>query len=215
MGQYYRAAILDCKTSKPDAIITSYDYDMGAKLTEHSYIDNDFVTATLLYIHMLGPKRLIWCGDYAEKEDIKNPTWALYNKPIEDTELYFQNIWADTPKKNQYAPKPFSKQEMEEAYDEPFGRFKDDYNPRFIHNLSKDIWIDLSTYVTKPRDLNFNPIPLLTSIGNGKGGGDYEGTHMELIGTWAGDVFEVFTAAEVDKLPKTIQWARYDFTEDR
>ena len=36
----------------------------------------------------------------------------------------------------------------------------------------------------------FHPIPLLTAVGNGRGGGDYEGTNMAEIGIWAGDLLE-------------------------
>ena len=215
MGQYYRAAVLDCKTSKPDVIITSYDYNCGAKLTEHSYVNNDFVTATLLYINRFGPKRLIWSGDYGEKTDMKNPDWALYNKTSEEVGLYFDNIWAENPKKNQFAPAPFSNQEMEAAWHEDTYKYDQDYSPRYIHNLSKNLWIDLNDYDKDPKGLNLNPIPLLTAIGNGKGGGDYEGTNMELIGTWAGDMFEVFTESEVNYLPANIRWEQYEFTEDR
>ena len=35
-----------------------------------------------------------------------------------------------------------------------------------------------------------HPIPLLTAIGNGKGGGDYHGSCMDKIGYWACDEIE-------------------------
>lgn len=42
MGQYYRpVCILDDRLES----ISSYDYDNGAKLMEHSYIGNNFVEA--------------------------------------------------------------------------------------------------------------------------------------------------------------------------
>ena len=40
----------------------------------------------------------------------------------------------------------------------------------------------------KPGDFVFSPIPLLTAIGNGRGGGDYFREDMRgLVGYWAGD----------------------------
>ena len=38
---------------------------------------------------------------------------------------------------------------------------------------------------------SFHPLPLLTAEGNGRGGGDYNETNKELIGTWARDVISV------------------------
>ena len=35
-----------------------------------------------------------------------------------------------------------------------------------------------------------HPLPLLTAIGNGKGGGDYRGTCLDLVGHWACDKIE-------------------------
>ena len=39
--------------------------------------------------------------------------------------------------------------------------------------------------------LTIHPLPLLTAEGNGRGGGDYYGSDMELVGTWARDVISV------------------------
>ena len=32
-----------------------------------------------------------------------------------------------------------------------------------------------------------HPLPILTCIGNGRGGGDYYGTNMDMVGAWAMD----------------------------
>lgn len=42
-------------------------------------------------------------------------------------------------------------------------------------------------YVDKRKETTFNPLPLLTAEGNGLGGGDYKGSAMNLVGTWARD----------------------------
>ena len=36
-----------------------------------------------------------------------------------------------------------------------------------------------------------SPLPLLTALGNGRGGGDYKGTEMDKIGIWARDILSV------------------------
>lgn len=33
-----------------------------------------------------------------------------------------------------------------------------------------------------------HPLPLLTAIGNGRGGGDYHGTNESMVGMWAMDL---------------------------
>ena len=51
----------------------------------------------------------------------------------------------------------------------------------FLVNWSKQLYVDTR------KESNFSPLPLLTAEGNGLGGGDYNGTSMDLIGTWARD----------------------------
>ena len=51
----------------------------------------------------------------------------------------------------------------------------------FLVNWSKRLYVDTR------KESNFSPLPLLTAEGNGLGGGDYRGSSMELVGTWARD----------------------------
>jgi len=44
-------------------------------------------------------------------------------------------------------------------------------------------------YVKKNKGLH--PLSLLTAEGNGRGGGDYDGPNMEMVGTWARDVISM------------------------
>jgi hypothetical protein len=44
-------------------------------------------------------------------------------------------------------------------------------------------------YVKKNAGLH--PLSLLTAEGNGRGGGDYDGPNMEMVGTWARDVISM------------------------
>lgn len=76
MGQYYKAVILaDQKAAAGREIIRlwsfPHDYGYGAKLMEHSYFDNYFVTN---FEYQLTPEgmfyrsRVVWAGDYADRE---------------------------------------------------------------------------------------------------------------------------------------------------
>ena len=73
MGQYYLAVILAEKSDK-EYIRTYLDpsmYNNGMKLTEHSYINNNFMK---IVENLIGPNgmfyksRLVWAGDYADNE---------------------------------------------------------------------------------------------------------------------------------------------------
>jgi hypothetical protein len=73
MGQYYLTVILAEKSDK-EYIRTYLDagmYNNGVKLTEHSYIGNNFMT---IIENLIGPNgmfyrsRLVWAGDYADNE---------------------------------------------------------------------------------------------------------------------------------------------------
>lgn len=81
MGQYYLAIILGEKNLSKQEIIRIFmdphNYQNGAKLTEHSYINNGFVNT---FEYQLTPEgmfyksRVVWAGDYAdvEKDQDKN-----------------------------------------------------------------------------------------------------------------------------------------------
>ena len=51
---------------------------------------------------------------------------------------------------------------------------------------------------TEDDDWHFHPIPLLTAVGNGRGGGDFSGIGEENVGCWAGDLLEVRTVRPDD-----------------
>ena len=57
---------------------------------------------------------------------------------------------------------------------------------RYIINHTKKLYID-----KKKCENMIHPLPLLTAEGNGRGGGDYYGTNLELVGSWARDVISV------------------------
>ena len=64
-------------------------------------------------------------------------------------------------------------------------------------NHDKKCYIDLVEYeknnlpCTEDDEWHFHPIPLLTAVGNGRGGGDFSGIGEEDIGCWVSDLLEV------------------------
>jgi hypothetical protein len=56
----------------------------------------------------------------------------------------------------------------------------------YVVNHSKQLFVK-----KKQGPFVIHPLPILTSEGNGLGGGDYNGTHMDLVGTWARDTISV------------------------
>jgi hypothetical protein len=62
---------------------------------------------------------------------------------------------------------------------------------RYLCNLDKGLHVDLDGIEEEDYGFRINPLPLLCSEGNGRGGGDYHGTSMELVGSWARDLIAV------------------------
>lgn len=65
MGQYYMPVI---KRGNKLRRVYSHNFDNGLKLTEHSYVGNDFVNVVANDL-VDNPANLYWVGDYAEKGD--------------------------------------------------------------------------------------------------------------------------------------------------
>jgi len=74
MGQYYKVVFLAEKEENKKEFIRIYilvNFGNGMKLTEHSYINNEFVNAIE---YLLSPEgsfyksRIVWTGDYADSE---------------------------------------------------------------------------------------------------------------------------------------------------
>lgn len=135
---------------------------MLAKLLEHGYWGNPFVLAVASKLWRTKGK-LAWVGDYAEDGDFN---------------------WDE---------------EFADSHDEGVPREDLEYNGfrlegKLFINHSKKMILDLDKYkeLLKDVDMIISPIPLLTAVGNDKGGGDFhKGTGYDLIGTWAWDVVEI------------------------
>jgi hypothetical protein len=110
--------------------------------------------------------QLVWAGDYGDKELFTDdPDRNLYDLASDE----FTNI-------------------SEGVMDGP--------ETRYIVNHSKNVYIDLSEVpcVTilhndlEERKWIIHPLSILTSSGNGRGGGDYRDDDDTNVGSWAGDV---------------------------
>jgi hypothetical protein len=164
MGQGYCAIILAEKSSKNEIIRTwvhPHSYNNGYKLTEHSYVGNDFVNSVEFLISPLGmfyKSRLVWAGDYA---DVEPESKNLY----EMIDVVPNNTKGSSPPATSMEGYPY------------------------VVNHSKHLFVKkvLGNFI-------IHPLPILTSEGNGCGGGDYNGTHMDLVGTWARDIISVEAA---------------------
>ncbi len=62
---------------------------------------------------------------------------------------------------------------------------------RYLVNHKKKLYVDYSKVEEDEYDYRIDPMPLLCAEGNGRGGGDYYGSAMNLIGSWARDLISV------------------------
>lgn len=97
----------------------------------------------------------------------------------------------------------YSNEENKELYESVWGEKVKTYgineaqvslSGKFLVNHTKLEYLNCSKYYENSVDKEgwcINPLPLLTSIGNGNGGGDYCGTDMEYVGKWCNDEISV------------------------
>lgn len=188
MGQYYQI-YLDDQPGRP-TIIDPAGLDCGMKLTEFSfYLQNkeestfcgDLVIKSLMTtLKDNGPLRIATVGDYAD--DVLNGKYGV--APEKFTKEIYGLCWGESRKE---------RPEVELKVDPKSSKYE--FYPRggFLLNMNKREYVDLTKYVklfndTK-RSWGYHPLPLLTAIGNGQGGGDYhEGLpNSDMVGTWAMD----------------------------
>lgn len=183
MGQYYRALV-----KKPNGRLDVYNRyvihkgkreRMVAKLTEHSWWLNDFVNAVCLDVYnSKGKNRIAWIGDYAHTY-LKCRNLEHYNglNKRQINRLCMRCWKCD-------------------------GRAVDhtDFtlDGLFLINHTKKQYIDCSQYYkdsVMPDEWCIHPLPILTCIGNGLGGGDYnaatDDSTEEYIGAWTWDEISI------------------------
>lgn len=185
MGQYYRPILTNANGYE-----RVYNRDVDgeytmAKLMEHSWWYNEFVS-TICNKLFKNPMKVVWVGDYADDADVTNG--------IEKDELVRLQKKAWKNKGN-----GVKKKEL----------FLDNL---FLVNHTKKIYLDCNAYKEEcifDGDWCVHPLPLLTAIGNGLGGGDYREDDAWQVGQWANDVISV-----EEVVPEGYEKEEYIFKEE-
>lgn len=165
----------------------------GLKLMEHSWLGNDFVNGVLESVWD-DPGRVVWVGDYA---DDRGDFDGRY------TEAVYSDVWGD-----------------DGAPELPFDDVPSIHESGFLVNVDRGEYVDLARYAEAsgftPKWGDgvwvVHPLPLLTAVGNGRGGGDYHGTNMDMVGAWAMDVV-MFTEDRPSGMAE-VDYDRVRFVED-
>lgn len=146
-----------------------YDYFSGLKLMEHSWLENDFVNGVLEAIWD-NPCQVAWVGDCASDTDDFDGRY---------TPEVYAAIWGE-----------------DGLPESRFEQMPETHRDGYLVNVELGRYVDLAEYAEvatyKPKWAKdggwcIHPLPLLTAIGNGRGGGGYHGEHMEMVGAWAMD----------------------------
>ena len=77
------------------------------------------------------------------------------------------------------------------ANDVTYEELRDNEIPKqkWVLNHSKKIAVKIPDLNEETWEIH--PLPLLTALGNGRGGGDYHGINMDLVGSWATDIISI------------------------
>lgn len=182
MGQYYMPCSLASNKKSVKSFVYSHDiksrwktYDgrwvttgQGLKLMEHSWLKNKMM---LCVERLLTPggewhkTPIVWAGDYADPVVEGSNYYDLCNEGV-DGEHVTQKL----------KPKPLTQKEAKEF--------------RFIVNHTKKEFVD-KTMVPSVDGWQIHPLSLLTSQGNGRGGGDYRNEKNKFVGRWATNIISV------------------------
>lgn len=179
MGQYYQVL-----TQKHNQQNKSYNGDVlygnhreytMAKLMEHSWWYNGFVNSICKKIFDANEQiRVAWIGDYAEDTIAYADTDTINGLTQKDIDELFADCWKTEGNAVQY--EDFTLDGM------------------YLINHTKKVFVDCSKYCQNNKTTDnwcIHPLPLLTCIGNGLGGGDYsnptEDSTTELVSSWAWD----------------------------
>ncbi len=196
MGQYYKPVIIYPDDSK--AVLNSYHFTSGAKLTEHSWIGNELVNAVYSLIHQK-PRKVAWIGDYANDNYLECGEPYTQQLPFEEFLSHYEYAWRDEDDTNTNIPSSrYTPRELSLVNDKTKGMCL------INHNLRE--YLDLGSYIKRctVKEGTFegfcmDPLPMLTACGNDRGGGDFRQSERnigyELVGIWA------FHQLELNKVP--------------
>lgn len=174
MGQYYTPMLT--KENGERVVYNGYvdgEYTL-AKLMEHSWWRNELVNAICEEVYH-NPKRIIWVGDYSDGYAPDEPT--PNNLSLEEIQEIHNYIFRD------------------ETAEVGVKRTDFTLDNKLLVNHTKKVCLDGNSYYQKcvfDEVWCIHPLPLLTAVGNGFGGGDYHrGTNLSDVGSWANDLISV------------------------
>lgn len=180
MGQRYNVVIKNKNT------IIAYNREVDgkytmAKLTEHSWWHNPFVSSITKLLYK-NPCQVAWIGDYSQTECTE-----------EINPILFEFAWGDEVEKH--------KIHQDEMY----------LDGKYLVNHTIEAYLDCDKYKARcnNNDWILHPLPLLTAVGNGLGGGDYYGINKDQVGGWAWCTISV-----EDNIPVGYEELEYIFRED-
>lgn len=153
----------------------------GLKLMEHSWMKNplcQLIEFLLLPGGDWHKQPIVWAGDYADPEPETVYNWMDKNGTIHTHE---QNLYQFCNKENKYEVR--RKPKLLQKF-------------RYILNHTTKQFVD-KTKVPNKNGWQIHPLPLLTCVGNGNGGGDYDGDN-DIIGSWARHIISVDAAIPDD-----------------
>lgn len=195
MGQYYIPMILKDRADgaageRVAFAFYSHDFGNGLKLMEHSWRRNDFVGVVAAFL-AAQPGRLVWAGDYADPEPgSENNLYEMvgeeeYTRPLVRI--------GGAPALSCGWDEEGARYSAEEVNVEATVDLDREEELRFFVNIDRGEYIDVAAAPDEGAagdstwaGWQIHPLPLLTSEGNGRGGGDYRVMPgAELIGTWA------------------------------
>lgn len=183
MGQYYKAVVATKDYGAKDtAVFSPGVYKQFRKLLEHGWMGNKFCLEVERYIYEHGICRVGWMGDYGD----------AFEDELDEKHKECSYI----PKCNEVfcydSPSPL-KEIRKPLYDGTF-----DYLGKFLCNHTQKKFIDIAKFYEKNRAkapwsnavMCLDPLPILTAIGNGQGGGDYYDPNGESF-AWAWDEISI------------------------
>lgn len=193
MGQYYHPTFIEAEDTDQVFYADPLEiFDSFSKLMETSWWQNPYVNA-LLSILKKNPCVVAWMGDYAD--DVLPITGCQFDE--EQQRLFFSEVWGETRTPTRIEKAQFI--DTEQAYSLLLSSRK---KRGFLVNHTKKTYFDLNGYWDKyieavpdkaqREDIWLpHPLPLLTAVGNGQGGGDYySDVGADKVGTWAFDTLE-------------------------
>lgn len=195
MGQYYYGVMNASFDGQGKPIAFRQTTTGFLKLTEHSWWNNPYVN---WFCKRLSEAqfRIGWVGDYSDDQNCPEDIFLAahgYDDKDEANPKYTEVI--------QVSESHFTLQD------------------KFLVNHTKKQYLDCKWYyeeslkyaeVYKGIPWVIHPLPILTCIGNGLGGGDYRGDSQDQVGKWFWDVLEV-----TDQVPAGYDELKVIFTENK